>query len=149
MAASLLALGIGVIGFRLVQQQATLDRQSRAIALVTTSELTPLRLTPATATSAPAEAHANYRGRDGVNVAVLSTEFLPTAPAGQTYQAWARHADAWTSLGTFSVNPDGTAQVVAENDALALAPDSVEITLEPSGGSQTPSGAAVLVWPSS
>ena len=46
MAASLLALGLGVVGLRLVQQQTTLDRQSRAIALVTTSELAPLRLTP-------------------------------------------------------------------------------------------------------
>jgi RNA polymerase sigma-70 factor (ECF subfamily) len=147
MAASLLALGIGVIGFRLVQQQATLDRQSRAIALVTTSELTPLRLTPANASVAPANAHANYRGRDGVNVAVLSTEFLPTAPAGQTYQAWVRHRESWSSLGTFSVNPDGTAQVVAEDAALATPPDSLEITLEPAGGSQTPGGEAVLVWP--
>jgi RNA polymerase sigma-70 factor (ECF subfamily) len=146
MAASLLALGIGVIGFRLVQQQATLDRQSRAIALVTTSELAPLRLTPASATVAPANAHANYRGREGVNVAVLSTEFLPAAPAGQTYQAWARHGDAWASLGTFSVTADGTAQVVAEDTALATPPDRVEITLEPVGGSQTPSGEAVLVW---
>ncbi len=149
MAASLLALGVGVIGFRLVQTQTTLDRQSRAIALVTTSELTPLRLTPVSADAAPPTAHANYRGRDGVNVAVLSTEFLPTAPSGKTYQAWVRHGDTWTSLGTFSVNPDGTAQVIAEDPALATAPDSVEITLEPSGGSQTPSGQAVLAWTSS
>jgi RNA polymerase sigma-70 factor (ECF subfamily) len=148
LAASLLALGLGVIGFRLVQTQATLDRQSRAIALVTTSELTPLRLTPVTGAIVPPEAHANYRGRDGVDDAVLSTELLPTAPAGQTYQAWVRHGDTWTSLGTFSVNPDGTAQVVAEDPALATSPNSVEITLEPSGGSHTPSGQPVLAWSS-
>jgi RNA polymerase sigma-70 factor (ECF subfamily) len=149
MAASLLALGIGVIGFRLVQTQATLDRQSRAIALVTTSELTPLRLTPVSGGVVPATAHANYRGREGVDVAVLSTEFLPTAPAGKTYQAWVRHGDAWTSLGTFSVNPDGTAQVVAEDAALSTPPDAVEITLEPGVGSRTPTGEVVLAWPSS
>jgi RNA polymerase sigma-70 factor (ECF subfamily) len=149
MAASLLALGFGIIGFRLVQTQATLDRQSRAIALVTTSELTPLRLTPASADVAPPNAHANYRGRDGVNVAVLSTEFLPTPPSGKTYQAWVRHGETWTSLGSFSVNADGTAQVVAEDPALATAPDSVEITLESSGGSQTPTGPLVLAWTSS
>jgi RNA polymerase sigma-70 factor (ECF subfamily) len=149
MAASLLALGIGVIGFRLVQTQATLDRQARAIALVTTSELTPLRLTPASAGVAPSEAHANYRGRDGINVAVLSTEFLPTPPSGKTYQAWARHGETWTSLGTFTTNGDGTAQVIAEDQALGTPPDAVEVTLEPTGGSQTPSGPQVLAWPSS
>ena len=54
MAASLLALGLGVVGLRLVHQQTTLDRQSRAIALVTTSELAPLRLTPVDGSVAPA-----------------------------------------------------------------------------------------------
>ncbi len=149
MAASLLALGLGVIGFRLIQQQATLDRQSRAIALVTTSELAPLRLTPASPPLVPSNAHANYRGRDGASVAVLSTEFLPSAPAGQTYQAWVRHGQTWTSLGTFSVNADGTAQLVAQDASLATEPDSVAITLEPAGGSQTPGATVVLAWPAS
>jgi hypothetical protein len=136
-----------VIGFRLVQTQATLDRQARAIALVTTSELAPLRLTPASADVAPPNAHANYRGREGVNVAVLSTEFLPTPPSGKTYQAWVRHGATWTSLGTFTTNADGTAQLVAEDPALATPPDAVEITLEPSAGGQSPTGEIVLTWP--
>ena len=125
----------------------TLDRQGRAIALVTTSELTPLRLTPVSADVAPPNAHANYRGREGVNVAVLSTEFLPTPPSGKAYQAWVRHGDTWTSLGTFTTNADGTAQIVAEDPALGTPPDAVEITLEPSHGSQTPTGENVLAWP--
>ena len=45
MAASLLALGLGIVGFKLVQTEITLDRDARAIAMVTTSEVTPLRLT--------------------------------------------------------------------------------------------------------
>ncbi|MBV9582414.1 MAG: sigma-70 family RNA polymerase sigma factor, partial [Chloroflexi bacterium] len=146
MAASLLAVGLGVVGFRLIQTQAAADRQARAIALVTTSELTPLRLTPVSADVAPAEAHANYRGRDGNNVAVLSTEFLPTPPSGKTYQAWARHGDTWTSLGTFTTNADGTAQLIAEDPALSTPPDAVLITLEPSGGSHAPTGQPVLAW---
>jgi RNA polymerase sigma-70 factor (ECF subfamily) len=149
MAASLLAVGLGVVGFRLIQTQETADRQSRAIALVTTSELTPLRLTPVSADVAPPNAHANYRGRDGVNVAVLSTEFLPKAPAGKSYQAWVRHGDAWTSLGTFTPNADGTAQLIAEDPALATPPDAVSVTLEPSGGSQRPTGEGVLAWANS
>jgi RNA polymerase sigma-70 factor (ECF subfamily) len=148
MAASLLGLGLAVVGFRLVQTQITLDRDARAIAMVTTSDLVPLRLTPAaSAVGVPAGAHANYRGRPGVDLGVLSTEVLPPAPAGQTYQAWARHGDTWTSLGTFAPNADGAAQVVAQDSALVNAPDAVEITLEPGSGSRVPGGQVVLVWP--
>jgi len=146
MAASLLALGLGVVGFKLVQTQITLERDARAIALVTTSELTPLRLTPSTG-DVPVGAHANYRGRPGNDVAVLSTELLPPPPSGKTYQAWVDHGGTWTSLGTFSVAADGTAQVVAEDPALASAPDRVIITLEQAGGSDSPHGQGVLAWP--
>jgi hypothetical protein len=134
-----------VIGFRLVQTQITLERDSRAIALVTTSELAPLRLTPVS-TSVPAGAHANYRGRPGIDIAVLSTELLPQAPSGETYQAWVRHGETWTSLGTFSVAADGTAQLIAEDRALVNPPDTVEITVEHSGGASTPSANVVLAW---
>jgi RNA polymerase sigma-70 factor (ECF subfamily) len=148
MAASLLGLALAVVGVRLVQTQITLDRDSRAIAMVTTSELVPLRLTPAaTAVGIPSGAHANYRGRPGVDLAVLSTELLPPAPAGQTYQAWARHGDTWTSLGTLVPNAEGAAQVVAQDAALAETPDAVEITLESGSGSRAPGGQVVLVWP--
>jgi RNA polymerase sigma factor (sigma-70 family) len=147
MAASLLGLALAVIGFKYVQTQITLERDQRAIALVTTSELVPLRLTPAPGANAPAGAHANYRGRQGVDVAVLSTELLPSAPSGQTYQAWVRHGDVWTSLGTLMPGSDGTVQLVAQDQALTQTPDAVEVTLEPSGGSAAPSGAPVLVWP--
>jgi RNA polymerase sigma-70 factor (ECF subfamily) len=146
LAASLLGLGLAVVGFRDVQTQLTLDRDTRAIAMVTTSEVTPLRLTPAAGAAVPSGAHANYRSRSGVDVAVLSTEFLPSAPAGETYQAWARHDGTWTSLGTFTVGGDGTAQVVAEDPALRTAPDAVEVTLEQLGGSQTPGANVVLAW---
>jgi RNA polymerase sigma-70 factor (ECF subfamily) len=149
MAASLLGLALAVVGTKFVQTQITLDRDRRAIAVVTTSELVPLRLTPApsAASNVPAAAHANYRSRAGVDVAVLSTEFLPSAPSGETYQAWVRHGETWTSLGTFTPNPDGTAQLVSQDPALAQAPEAVEITVERGGGNQTPSGQVVLVWP--
>jgi RNA polymerase sigma-70 factor, ECF subfamily len=147
MAASLLGLALAVLGFRYVQDQITLDRDARAVQLLATSELVPLRLTPVTS-SVPAGAHANYRGRVGNELAVLSTELLPQPEAGTTYQGWARHADQWTSLGTFRTDANGLAQVIAENPALATPPDAVEITLEPSSGSASPGGQVVLSWSS-
>jgi RNA polymerase sigma-70 factor (ECF subfamily) len=146
-AASLLGLGLAVVGgARYLQSQQAYERDERALRLVTTSELIPLRLLPASA-DVPAGAHANYRGRAGNNLAVLTTEALPGLPAGRTYQAWVRHADRWTSLGTFEPNADGTAFVITENAELATPPEAVEITVEAAGGSQAPSGPVVLAWP--
>jgi RNA polymerase sigma-70 factor, ECF subfamily len=145
MAASLLGISLAVVGFRYVQSQVAYERDQRALSLVTTSELVPLRLVPATA-DVPALAHANYRGRAGSNLAVLTTEALPTAPAGHVYQAWVRHADGWTSLGTLQPNAAGSALVVAENGALATPPDAVEITVEASPGSAAPGAGVVLAW---
>jgi RNA polymerase sigma-70 factor (ECF subfamily) len=145
-AASLLGLGLALVGFRYVQSQMAFERDERALDQVTTSELVPLRLTP-TSADVPSGAHANYRGRVGTNLAVLSVEALPSAPASRTYQAWVRHGTLWTSLGEFTMRPDGTARLIAENPALASPPDQVEITLEQGGGAQAPGGPVILTWP--
>jgi RNA polymerase sigma-70 factor, ECF subfamily len=146
-AAGLLGLGLVVVGFRSIQNQIALDRQERALILVTTSDLAPLRLTPAPGANVPLGAHANYRGRAGNPLAVLSVEALPATPAGHTYQAWVGHADHWTSLGTFSPQPDGSAHLIAESPDLAAPPEAIQITLEPANGSPAPTGPAVLAWP--
>jgi RNA polymerase sigma-70 factor (ECF subfamily) len=145
-AASLLGLGLALVGFQYVQTQIAFDRDERAIKQVTTSDLVPLRLTPATA-NVPAGAHANYRGRPGSNLAVLTTELLPAPPAGQTYEAWVRHGEHWTSLGTFGAASEATAPLIAENPELSTPPDVIEITLEPGNGSPAPSGQVILAWP--
>ena len=141
MAASLLGVALLVLGYRFVQTQIALEREERALILVTTSDLVPLRLTPVSS-SVPAGAHANYRGRPGVDLAVLTTEQLPPG----NYQAWVRHGDRWISLGTFVPDVHGAAQVIAENPELNTPPDAIEITLEPSGGSQAPTGPIVVAW---
>src|SRR6266851_5285764 len=46
-AASLLGLGLALIGFRYVQTQMAYERDERALDQVTTSDVVPLRLTPA------------------------------------------------------------------------------------------------------
>ena len=96
LAASLLGVGLAIVGFRYVQIQADQDRDERALTLVTTSDLVPLRLTPSSA-GVPATAHANYRGRAGTPLAVLTTERLPAPPPGRAYAAWVRHGDVWTA----------------------------------------------------
>jgi RNA polymerase sigma factor (sigma-70 family) len=129
------------IGYR--SEHATLARYDRALSLVTASDSVNLRLGPAPGTADAT--HARYRGRPGAGIAVVTFSAFPPAPAGQIYQAWARHGATWTSLGTAS--PDaGGARLIAESPALAALPDALEVTLEPRTGSATPSGPVVVAW---
>ena len=148
-AASLLGLALVAFGgWRYVQQQTAYNRDERAIALLATSELVPLRLTPSPGVSLPPAAHANYRGRAGNPLVVFTVESLPAPPSGTTYQAWAHVSSRWVSLGTIVPGQDGTARVIAEDAALATQPDAVVVTLEPSGSSASaPTGPVLLTWP--
>jgi hypothetical protein len=111
--------------------------------MVTASDSVNLRLAPVGGT--PAETHVRYRARAGVPLVVMTFSAFPPAPAGQTYQAWARHGSTWTSLGT--VSPDGgSARPIAESPALAALPDSVAVTLEPRTASAAPLGRVVVAW---
>lgn len=63
---------------------------------------------------------------------------------GKQYQVWLIKGAEHTSGGVFSVNPDGYASL----EILASLPlaqyDSIGITIEPTGGSTSPTGAKVL-----
>src|SRR5205823_466228 len=122
--------------------EATWERHRRTV-LKSASDSVNLRLAPVPGT---AEAtHARYRGRPGTDIAVVTFSEFPPAPAGQIYQAWARHGATWTSLGTML--PDtGGARLIAESPALAALPDALEVTLEPRTGSAAPSGPGVVAW---
>jgi RNA polymerase sigma-70 factor, ECF subfamily len=145
-AASLLGVCLAIVGSRYLQAQLGYDRDERAIDLLASSELVTLRLAPVSA-DLPAGAHANYRGRAGDKLAVLTAEDLPSLSNGGVYQAWVRHGDQWTSLGTFAPSADGTVRLITEGSDLTSVPEAVQITVEPASGSQTPSGTVVLVWP--
>ena len=134
---------LAALGIRYRSEHAMVARYDRALSLVTASDSVNLRLGPVPGT---AEAtHARYRGRPGAGIAVVTFSEFPPAPAGQIYQAWARHGATWTSLGTML--PDtGGARLIAESPALAALPDAVEVTLEPRTGSAAPSGPVVVAW---
>jgi RNA polymerase sigma-70 factor (ECF subfamily) len=143
--ATFLAL-VGVLGLLdRHHRQSALDRQGRALRLVTSSDVVPLRLAPSP--GMPAEAHGNYRGRPGFETAVLTLSYLPAPPTGRTYQAWALHRGRWTSLGTARPGPDGSALLIVEDPALATPSEAVQVTLEPTGGSASPTGPVAIAWP--
>jgi len=117
----------------------------RALDLVTSSDVKPIRLEAVP--GVPAETHANYRSRPGTPLAVLSLSKLPAAPSGRTYQAWLRHEGMWISLGTAIPDADGRARIVAQGPELAAAPDALQVTLEPEAGNRAPAGPVVIAWP--
>jgi hypothetical protein len=97
------------------------------------------------------EAHGNYRGRPGVDLAVLTLSYLPPAPEGQEYRAWASHGGRWTLLGRVQLDNDGRSLIIAEGPSLATPPDQLQVTLEPVGNradaGAAPTGPPVLGWP--
>ena len=144
-AAALVALCLlAALGVRWWSDRATLDRYDRALAMVTASDSVNLRLAPAP--EMPEATHARYRSRPGAGIAILTLSSFPPAESGRTYQAWVRHGAVWTSLGSVEPDANGGARLIAEDARLAALPDGVQVTIEPSAGSRTPTGGVVVEW---
>lgn len=144
--AALALLGIlSFLGVRYHAERAARQRDERALTLVTASDTENIRLAPAPGVSL--ETHARYRGRADAEIAVVTFSHFPPAPAGQTYQVWVLHQGMWTALGTVQPDTSGNARLIAEGPVLAVLPDAIQVTQEPTGGSAAPSRAVVVAWP--
>lgn len=135
-----------VVGRQWRAQRDELARDERALTLVTASDAQNLRLGPVP--GVPDATHARYRGAAGRSIAVLTLSNFAPPPVGETYQAWVRHGTTWRSLGTVTPDATGAARLVAEDPALAVLPDAVQVTREPAGGSAAPSATVVAAWTS-
>jgi RNA polymerase sigma-70 factor (ECF subfamily) len=116
-----------------------------ALRLVTSSDVTPRRLSAAPGT--PPEAHGNYRGRPGESLAVTTISRLTPAPAGSVYRAWGRFDGRWRSLGDVAPDASGADLLISEGPHLATSPTDIKVTLEPAGASDEPTGPTILAWP--
>jgi RNA polymerase sigma-70 factor (ECF subfamily) len=143
------ALAVGgtaaLFGIREQEWRISLQRDERALALVTSSDTLSARLVAAA--GAPSDAHAVYRGRDGADVAVMTFSNLPQLPAGQVYQVWTRHGDAWHSLGLVQPDGHGNARLILEGPDVVSFPEALMVTREAAPGSAAPGDAAVIAWP--
>ena len=135
---------LAAIGIRYQAEHVTLARYDRALSMVTSSDSVNLRMGAVGGTSEAT--HARYRGRPGASIAVVTFSAFPPAPAGETYQAWVRHGATWTSLGSVRPDAGGSARLIAENAALAVLPDGLQVTLEADAGSDTPSERVIVAW---
>lgn len=136
-----------VVGLREQEWRGSLQRDERALALVTSSETRSARLVAAA--GAPPDAHAVYRGRDGAEIAVVTFSNLPSLADGQTYQLWARRGETWSSLSLIQPDAHGSARLILEGADLASFPDALQVTREAAPGSAWPAGEVVVAWPGS
>jgi RNA polymerase sigma factor (sigma-70 family) len=137
----LVALAATVVVLVLRRREQRAARNEEALRMVTTSDVTTLRLEPASGT--PPEAHGNYRLRSGSSVGVLTTSHLPPLVAPASYVAWAHRDGAWYALGAVVVEKDGRSLLVT--DARDGADDLV-VTREASVPGDSPQGPVVLRW---
>ena len=70
---------------------------------------------------------------------------LPGLPAGKRYQVWLIDAaGAQTSAGAFQVGQDGSGSLVVHTSQPLGSYRSLDVTIEPAGGSRRPTGQRVL-----
>jgi RNA polymerase sigma-70 factor (ECF subfamily) len=137
-AASLvLVAGLAAGLIKYLDQERTLGQNQRAVGVLTSSEVVPIRVLPVPSVAALwPDMHATYRSQPGTGLVVLS---MSHAPAQQTYQASAHIGGKWQPIGTLSTDQDGRAVMIAEGDVWATAPDAIQVTTSP--GDQP-----VLTW---
>ena len=76
---------------------------------------------------------------------VLVAERLPALPAGRVYQLWTITGTAATSAGLLTPHADGTAVLSMPVRPDAPRPDAFGVTIEPAGGSASPTLPIVLL----
>ncbi len=73
---------------------------------------------------------------------VLVAEDLPSPPEGETYQAWIMREDVPEPAGLFEPNDTGAAAAPIEGSIEGA--DAVAVTVEPSGGSSSPTSDPLM-----
>jgi len=129
-AALVLVLTVGAGLVQWLQQQHQLQQNQRAVALLTSSTVSAIRVESVSG----AEMHAMYRFEAGTGVAVVS---ISHAPPG-AYEVRAQFGDRWVSLGQAVVGDDGRSVLIAEGPAFATQPDAIEV--------RDPTGSVTLAW---
>lgn len=136
---------LAALGIHYRAQQFVEQREARALGMVTMSDVVALRLTPAVGVSP--ETHGIYRSRPGGAIAIATFEHFAPTPAGQTYRAWALRDGRWTALGTVRPDGDGNALVIREGPDVAVSPEILQVTLEPTTDGAAPTGRVIIAWP--
>lgn len=94
--------------------------------------------------AAPAASGLVVSSEDGLH-GTLVVQRLPTLDEEtHAYQLWLIEAGAWENGGTFNVDEDGYGARYAKATIRLTDYDEFAVTVEPAGGSETPTGPVVL-----
>jgi anti-sigma-K factor RskA len=120
----------------LLQEQ---DQAMRVVALGGQQGQEDLVGTPAS------EAKGRYMWSEEEGLGVLFLINLPQLPSDETYQLWVvTEGGSPVSGGTFTAQDDGSARLIVRASYLGGTLTGMAITVEPAGGSTTPTGEIVL-----
>jgi len=133
----LVAAAIGTVAVFLWWRRE-IEERDRALAVVTSSDVVPIRVEAAPGID-PAM-HGNYRARGAT--AVFTTSHLEP---GIRYVAWLLYGEHWVSR-TLSVRPDGTAIAVFQSNEVAGRPAEIQLTRESTTNDFAPRGPTLLIW---
>lgn len=123
------------------------SRDTRALAMLTSSRAQTLRLLAPGFTGDPEQAmHAAYRGEPGVPTAVLTLAHFSAAPKGRHYEVWVSVNGVWRDLGELAPDASGRAMRILEDPALATWPAALRITVEADGPKAETPGEVVVAW---
>jgi uncharacterized protein YjiS (DUF1127 family) len=131
----------------LARDREAMARQREAIALMNSPGMKKMELA---GTQTAKNARATFVYDQSSGRAMIMTDGLPMAPAGMAYEVWFIPKGHAPMPGTtFTVDTAGHAMMMDQMPPEAREGAVVAITLEPKGGSSSPTGAIYLSSPAS
>jgi len=127
------AFGIGIGGYLSGSPDAALAAHEQAMRIISAEDAHTM--------SVPL-GHSSFVMSESYGGAVLMGDAAPMPTAGMEYQVWMGHANGAPEPGpTFMPEHDGTYMVLMNGDMDGVT--EIYVTMEPPGGSETPSGPMV------
>lgn len=138
-AALALAIGLGAWGISLQQQLA---RAQQEVALLQSPGLRVASLPRAE--TGPERAQASFLSAPQATSGLLTVSGLAPLAADQTYQFWLLKGGQPVPAGTFTVDAAGNGKLIVQSSEPIGAFQQAGITIEPAGGSASPTLAALV-----
>lgn len=91
------------------------------------------------------EFSARLRWNNEEDIGLLETNNLPPVSEDETYQAWILAGDSAVSLGAFEIDENGDALVIVDLPFDIEPFQSIGVSVEPLGGSETPTTTPLLI----
>lgn len=122
----------------------SLDTMIRALWLDDTSQVQLASTSSSSGVDPSASVFWAQVGTQELWIACLYTNDLPPLETGRVYQLWLVHSGTPLSFGTFTVDSNGQAVLIFNSSQPIGQYDSIGVTVEPEGGSDSPTTTPVM-----